>query len=293
MTYDTFRQETILFGGGNYSTAFNETWMFTKATGWKQLTPAVSPPALSSASMAYDPTTGTMVLFGGILGSQIGSVNSNETWTWDGQTWTQQFPPVSPSARGWNTNGMVFDSKLGKVVMFGGYTAQFVYNNETWEWDGRSKTWTQQFPIHSPSPRETTLAYDISANEVMLFGGASAGYQYYGDTWAYNGVDWVEQQPATFPPARADHGLAFDPILKAVVLFGGLAGSCEDCGEGRLNDTWLWGGHNWVAVQTARTAKPASGTSFVYDRTIGGMLLFGGWESPSTFTNGTWFLEAQ
>jgi hypothetical protein len=182
---------------------------------------------------------------------------------------------------------MVYDSKLGKVVMFGGP------DNETWEWDGTSKTWTEQFPAHSPSPRSATVAYDVSANEVVLFGGSFTGYHFYGDTWTYNGVDWVQQNPATLPPARCDNGLAFDPILKSVVLFGGLAGPCEDCGEGRLNDTWLWGGHNWIEVQTSRTAGPASGTSFDYDRTAGGMLLFGGWVSSSAFTNSTWFLEAR
>lgn len=67
----------------------------------------------------------------------------------------------------------------------------------------------------------------------------------------------------------------------------------EDCGEGRLNDTWLWGGHNWIGVQTSRTAEPSSSTSFDYDRTVGGMMLFGGFVSSSTFTNSTWFLEAQ
>jgi hypothetical protein len=60
-----------------------------------------------------------------------------------------------------------------------------------------------------------------------------------------NGVDWVQQQPVTVPPTRTDNGLAYDPTLKRVVLFGGLADSCEDCGQGRLNDIWLWDGQNW------------------------------------------------
>ncbi|MGA2134100.1 MAG: hypothetical protein ABSH50_17540 [Bryobacteraceae bacterium] len=289
MVYDAAMGATILYGGASYTTVFGETWAFSRATGWKQLAPAVSPPPLTSASMAYDPTTETVVLFGGLLNSQVGGTPSNETWTWDGVTWTQQFPPVSPSPRSWNINAMVFDSKLGKVLMFGGS------DNETWEWDGTGKAWTQQFPAHSPSARAATLAYDENTNQVILFGGVSAtlSYTYYGDTWTYNGVDWVQQQPATLPPARCDNGLAFDPILKSVVLFGGLAGPCEDCGEGRLNDTWLWGGSNWIGVQTSRTPTPSSGTSFDYDATAGGMLLFGGWVSSSAFTNSTWFLEAQ
>ena len=79
-------------------------------------------------------------------------------------TWSQQFPPVSPSARCSNTNLMVFDSHLDKVVLFGGATDQFIIMNNTWEWDGTSKTWTQTFPTNSPSPANGTLACCYSAD---------------------------------------------------------------------------------------------------------------------------------
>jgi len=287
MVYDPAMGATLLYGGNTYNTLFGDTWAFSKTTGWTQLAPAVSPPPLQGASLAYDATTQTIVLFGGCLAHIGQSITcSNQTWTWDGVTWTEQFPPVSPAARNWNApNGMVFDSQLGKVVMFGGL------DNETWEWDGKSKTWTQQFPAHSPSPRSATLAYDESANQVVLFGGDFTGYQLFGDTWTYDGVDWVQQQPVTSPEARADNGLAFDPILKRVVLFGGLAGPCEDCGETRLNDTWLWNGDNWIQLQTAFSPAPRSGTSFTYDGTTKGMLLFGGWGTDFSFTDTTWLFK--
>jgi len=289
LIYDPAMGATLLFGGSTYGALYGDTWTFSKTTGWVQLAPDVSPPPLQGASMAYDPATETVVLFGGSL-DRVGQsgTNSDATWTWDGVTWTQQFPPVSPPARSWNaTNGMVFDSHLGKVVLFGGATEQFVMFNDTWEWDGSSKTWTQQFPANSPSPRAATLTYDEATNEVMFFGGWTNGVDY-NDTWTYNGVDWLEQQPATVTQARADNGLAFDPILKRVVLYGGLAGACEDCGEGRLNDTWLWNGQNWTQVQTAASPHPSSGVSFVFDESTNTMLLFGGWVSDYQFTNATW-----
>jgi hypothetical protein len=292
MIYDAAMGATLLYGGNTYNTLFGDTWAFSKAKGWVQLTPSASPPPLQGASLAYDPTTDTAVLFGGNLGRIGGSgvwKDSNQTWTWDGVTWTQQFPAVSPPARSWNaSNGMVFDVQLGKVVLFGGYGANFVVMDDTWEWDGQSKSWTQQFPAHSPSPRTATLAYDESSKEVLLFGGWTNGVAY-GDTWTYNGVDWVEEKPVTSPQTRADNGLAYDPILKLVVLFGGLAGPCEDCGEGRLNDTWLWNGQNWSQVKTSVNPQPSSGVSFAFDRTTKAMLLFGGWVSDYSFTDKTGF----
>jgi hypothetical protein len=253
-------------------------------------TPVSSPPPLAGASLAYDAKTATVVLFGGSLGSN-GQGFSNETWAWDGLTWTQQFPPVSPSARNWNSpNGMVFDAVAGKVVLFGGGTSTTSFG-DTWEWDGLSKTWTQKYPVHNPSPRAATLAYDEAANQVVLFGGNAVGYHYYQDTWTYNGVDWVQHESPTIPPARSDNALAYDPILKRVVLFGGLAGPCEDCGEQRLNDTWAWGGVDWTQVQTPLTPAPSSGASFTYDATTRSMLLFGGWVTDFQFASSTWFLH--
>jgi hypothetical protein len=283
MVYDRAMGATLLYGGNTYNTLYGDTWAFSKANGWTQLTPAVSPPPLSGPSLAYDATTETGVLFGGDL-THIGQSpsESNQTWTWDGMTWTQQFPPVSPPARNWNaTNGMVFDSQLGKVVMFGGWPF-----NDTWVWE----TWTQQFPSHSPSPRTATVAYDETTNQVMLFGGNAPGVAY-DDTWTYDGVDWVEQQPATVPPTRTDNGLAYDPILERVVLFGGLAGSCEDCGQGRLNDTWLWDGTNWSQVQTFLSPEPSSGVAFTWDGSTKAMVLFGGWVSDFSFTSDTWLFK--
>jgi hypothetical protein len=117
MVYDPAMGATLLYGGNTYSTLFGDTWAFSKSTGWKQLTPAVSPPPLQGASMAYDPTTETVVLFGGNFDHIAGSgwTDSNQTWTWDGATWTQQFPPVSPPARSWNAaNGMVSITRLAR-----------------------------------------------------------------------------------------------------------------------------------------------------------------------------------
>ncbi len=185
---------------------------------------------------------------------------------------------------------MAYDAKLGKVVMFGGGNLEFVSLNDTWLWDGTAKTWTQQFPVHSPSARETTLAYDANTNQIVFFGGATSGVVY-NDTWTYDGVDWTEQHPATVPPARADNGLAFNPVLKSVVIYGGLAGSCEDCGERRLNDTWLWNGINWVQVLPSASPQPSSGTSFTFDTDIDAMVLFGGWISSGSFTNSTWLFR--
>ena len=67
--------------------------------------------------MAFDPGTGQLVLFGG-TNNEADPVN--DTWTWDGSTWTQQSPATSPSARHLASAG-AYDPDAGQLVLFGGY----------------------------------------------------------------------------------------------------------------------------------------------------------------------------
>ena len=77
-----------------------------------------SPPARDFASMAYDSGTGQLVLFGG-EDSSGGFLN--DTWTWNGATWTQQSPTTSPPAR--DAASMAYDPGTGQLVLFGGRSA--------------------------------------------------------------------------------------------------------------------------------------------------------------------------
>jgi hypothetical protein len=75
--------------------------------------------------MAYDPAIAQVVHFGGI--SNGGRLN--DTWTWNGTTWTRQSPADFPSAR---TNApMAYDSGTGQFVLVGGYGSGGSFN-DTW-----------------------------------------------------------------------------------------------------------------------------------------------------------------
>jgi hypothetical protein len=79
MAYDAATRDVVLFGGlgGPRPGALGGTWVWNGST-WTKQTPATSPPARWQAPMAYDATTGNVVLFGGArTGGQFG-----DTWTW-------------------------------------------------------------------------------------------------------------------------------------------------------------------------------------------------------------------
>ena len=122
------------------------------------------PPARAGMGMAYDAAREQVVLFGGVdcsLGNEF-----NDTWVWDGTTWTQVFPATSPSAR---ESTMTYDAARGRIVLFGGRVNGIVLN-DTWTWDGT--TWTEQHPSTVPPVRDNPgLAYDAQRGKVVMFSG--------------------------------------------------------------------------------------------------------------------------
>src|SRR5690349_7726680 len=77
---------------------------------WAFRMPTTSRSGRSNLQIAYDSARGVTVLFGGGYGDSTSGMN-NETWEWDGTTWTQKFPAVAPSPR--TAFGMVYDSARG------------------------------------------------------------------------------------------------------------------------------------------------------------------------------------
>jgi len=282
MTYDADTLSMVLFGGNidNGATIYGDTWLFTQTDGWSQLSAASSPSARSGAGFAYDPITKTAVLFGG---NPQNGVYLNDTWTWDGSTWTQQFPPVSPAPRSFNSEQMAFDAATRTVVLFGGYGPDSFFG-DTWVWDGTAKTWTRKFPATSPSARGTTRTYDAATKQVVIFAGEDGGPSFLDDTWTWNGITWTQQFPATSPPKRTNFLLAYDADIGDVVLFRGY----NAVGGEALNDTWTWNGTTWSQVQTRLIPTGRYGAAMEYDPAFKGLVLFGGYFTGGPWTNQTW-----
>lgn len=289
IAYDAATHATVIFGGGNGGITpgvrYDDTWIWGRK-GWLQQSPAVAPSARQGSGMAYDPTTGTVVLFGG--GDANGEALS-DTWNWDGVTWTQQFPPVSPPAREWDTQGMAYDAATRTVVLFGGMDHEGGVWGDTWVWDGRTKRWTQQFPASSPPARRGTHAYDRAGQDVVLFGGDNGAgdccnVYFCGMTRGlWDGTTWTQQFPASAPSARTDHAMAYDAIIGKVVLFGGF----NVPGQG-LNDTWDWDGTTWSQRQTPTEPSGRWAAAMDFDTGDRGLVLFGGELTGDPFTNQTW-----
>lgn len=64
----------------------------------------------------------------------------------------------------------------------------------------------------------------------LLFGGWR--YNFYGDTWIWDGTNWTELDPASKPERRESHAMATDRAGR-IILYGGYGGPVT-------SDTWAW-----------------------------------------------------
>jgi N-acetylneuraminic acid mutarotase len=290
LAYDVADGRVILFAGKGRDYD-NDTWAYAAAANtWSNLHPAGSlPPARFGHAMDYSSAVGRVVVFGGAL--EATGLPANDTWTFDaaGDAWSQAHPAVSPSARLYPS--MVDDPTTGMVVLFGGWTGSSALG-DTWTYDARTDTWADRKPTAAPPPRwGAAMAFEPTADRVILFGGLSASYDgstRFGDTWEYDTVanTWTQLQPTgDLPPSRGYATMAWDPAASRAVLFGGFAG-----GSNLLGDTWAYDptAASWTHHHPPRTSPAVRDFhSMVYDSTGKDILLFGGLTGTTGNLNGT------
>ena len=279
MAYDPASSQLVMFGGvGPGPVLLSDTYVLTgnvlTGFGWAQHQAVNAPSPRDLASMAYDPASGQLLLFGGNIGNNTGS---GETWTWTGSGWTR-LSTTGPSGR--FSASMAYDPATARMVMFGGFTTT-AFMGDTWTWDGSA--WTSVDAITSPSARsDAVMAFDPASGQLLLFGGGGQ-YQALTDTWVYQvptaGQAWSKSS-AGGPTARARASLAFDPATGQLILFGGQ--NTSDVGgqvaTTLLDDTWVWDGTNWIGFGLSPSEHPSAraGASLAFDQATGQMLLFGG-----------------
>jgi hypothetical protein len=111
-------------------------------------------------------------------------------------------------------------------------------------------------------------AFDSVHNQLVLFGGW-AGVEM-GDTWVWDGDNWVQKLPATSPLPRYSARMVWDDARKQVLLFGGNRQGA------RLGDTWVWDGTTWTQKTPANSPTARDYHAMAYDAAHQRVVLFGG-----------------
>jgi hypothetical protein len=276
----------VLFTPGSWpaqSNYLNQTWTWN-GTDWSQVGSAVAvdpagpTPLRAEAAMTYDGYN--VVMFGG-RGESSTSGFLQDTWTFNGITWTKEAPATVPFARTKAEFALLNVASAKKAFLFGG-TNGLNFLNETWQWNGSTKTWTQLAPATSP-PARINHCFADGLTFCVLFGGKNTVYPT-NDTWKFDGTTWTQLTPTTPPPVRAEASMCYDVANNNWVLFGGR----DDFNV--LGDTWILNtaGTAWTKQTTAVQPSYRVGAQMCYDSQAGKVILFGGNDQAGNTFNDTW-----
>lgn len=275
MAFHEGTNRMVLYGGlsATPSQALSDTWTYNGA--WQPS--AATAPARWGHSIVSNTASGSLITFGG-RSPTINSL-SNDTMAWNGAAWSTVNTTNAPSPR--FLYGMCYDSQRNVVVLFGGRNLTGP-NNETWELDGT--TWTQVLTSNAPLAREEMgMAYDASLGRTILFGGCDESLgAIYGDTWQYDGTDWVDVTPAQSPSPRFRGAMAYDSNRSRTVYYGGFDGSTP------LTETYEYAGNDWGLSAQAAVPNPSTECFSGYDSQRSRFVLFGGF--GGAFLDETWEL---
>jgi len=112
MAYDKARSRTVLsFHDGTSSL---QTWEYDGSTWLKVNTPA-SPLGRWAHTMVYDTISQRVMLFGGTSPYNSSELPMNDTWEYDGVTWTEILTPNTPPPA--DQHSMAFDTRTGRIIV--------------------------------------------------------------------------------------------------------------------------------------------------------------------------------
>lgn len=261
LVYHSARARTIAIQGGVQHSAWE-----LQGNNWVTLSPLA-------------PVNGTNVyVWQAIYATQRQSVvyvaMNRALFEWHGTSWSSlgTLPGFSP------VGAAAWDSARGVLV----YLAHEVALMPTREWDG-----TNVFTITDGgvSPRtDPAMCYVPWRQRTMLFGGLTAVAR--NDTWEWDGVGWLQHQPAASPPPREGAAMVADVSRRIVLLYGGRDGSQYH------RDLWSWDGLQWRAVTTIGPVPVGSNRArFVHDTARDRFVLYGGWPAVGYPVRETWELQ--
>jgi hypothetical protein len=133
--FDPVRKALVLFGGENDTQVFAETWEWKTSVGWAKRSPNPVPPGRLSGALAWHDGLQKLVLFGGNKARFTQNRQlANDTWTWDGTTWTEVLNATPPGPR--FVTSAAWEPVLKKLLLASGYDPAGQPLKDTWSFDG-------------------------------------------------------------------------------------------------------------------------------------------------------------
>ena len=193
-----------------------------------------------------------------LFGGTNGTVDFDDTWSWDGTSWSNLSPATRPPAR--SNAAMAWDSTRNRAVLVGGVNfSASVPLNDTWEFNGT--TWVARTTATPAPSGGGVMVFDSRRNVSVLINN--------GNTWEYDGTNWAYRNDTLFTNnISRNMGLTYDRVRQRTVLFGGER-------FGAMDQTWEWDGTTWLRRMPASSPPAQVYPVMVWDSTRNLVLLYG------------------
>jgi hypothetical protein len=204
---------------------------------------------------------------------------------WKGEVWG--FRDSEGNVRpNWSVYGTF---SLGQKYDYDPDTKAFYFyaGGSTFKYEPTQRKWTDLKPLTHPEKELggillwSSMVYDRHNQQFLLFGGGNVQTQR-GDpgTWTYSPTKntWTPLKLNQQPPPQANSRLAYDPVAKKIVLFGG------DQLDQLRSDTWIFDviKQEWKEVTPAIAPSPRGGHALLWLPKAKKILLVGGYTYTST-----------
>ncbi len=265
MAYHAGASAVCLLGGDhedlNRQDPREQAWLWN-GQAWRAPVTREAPPAVSLVAAAADPHRRSVLIVGGftVIGPRKYGPPAGDLWELDadGQWRLQTTEGPRPGPR--HHHAMAFDTRRGRLVLYGGFNADNAWMTDLWEWD--RQRWHRLQPAAGPGERaHHAMAYDSTRGCIVLRGGTTSTKVQPADTWEWDGTTW-HRAATDGPGPGGGYRMAYDQARRVTVLCGG--------------DTCLWDGTAWTRITTAPAPVPRMVHALAYDVARQRVVLYGG-----------------
>jgi N-acetylneuraminic acid mutarotase len=236
---------------------------------------AAGPIARWDHTMAADPQTERLILFGGrdAAGAPLG-----DTWVYAvAENAWMPVEGLAPAPR--FGHAVAADPARRALYLFGGQADGATFFNDAWRFDFDALTWSEIITSDPrPAPRYGTSAVLDGAGHVII----SHGFTFAGrfdDTWSLDPATgaWSDLSPVpeTRPLKRCLHEAVWDAARNRMLLYGGCSSGFGPCPQG---DLWAFDPATriWTELILAESPAARSNPAVIRDETSGGIWLIDG-----------------
>jgi hypothetical protein len=312
-TYDSNSNRMTIFGGGLGAPGpcANDVWILNGANGrsgtpnWISVSPSgIAPVARIYSGGAYDPTSNSLIIFGG---SNCSTGYFNDVWVLSNangeagsSAWTQLTTAgTPPPAR--ESGSAIYDSTNNVLTVYGGDAGGSPFG-DVWtlsnaNGNGGTPTWTQLSPTGTAPMARTghTATYDKTNNRMTIFGGIVSGVTLT-DAWVLTFANGIGGTPAwsLIPtqgtaPSLAYHSGVYDSKLNNLYVFAGKSSADKLATNDHAFTLQSANGISTKGFKWFLGGPPVRyGHSAFYDSVSKGMFIYAGQHSGTLTFNDYW-----